>query len=39
MHILWEKRRKFKGNWYELSQAETLKAEMDIENAANGLNN
>ena len=33
-----KKRRKFKGKWYELVKAETFNAEMNIRNAAKGLN-
>ena len=33
-----KKRAKFKGKWYELGKAETFNAEMNIRNAAKGLN-
>ena len=33
-----KKRRKFKGKWYELGKAETFNAEINIRNAAKGLN-
>ena len=33
-----EKRRKFKGKWYKLGKAETFNAEINIRNAAKGLN-
>ena len=33
-----KKRRKFKGKWYKLGKAETFNAEINIRNAAKGLN-